>query len=190
MTKESILNKSLELFNNKGSKETSTNEIGEILGIKPGVFYKHFEDKNDIILKLFYQMTQEWKEDDYQINSVVLTDEILKKLLEKVGSFFRKYRFIFKEYVFLIESDTRIKRLNYKVQAKRLTEVKQMVEINIKEGILRELEDSEKNFFITTLWMSSMFWKPYEKVIGQSYEEKSEKEILSHLRLLFKLFKA
>lgn len=188
--KEHILNKSLELFNKKGSRNISTNEIGEKLAINPAIFFNHFKNKDDIILELFSKMTSDWESDNYQINTIVLTDKILVEMLSKVGAFLHKYRFIFKELVFLIQNDKRLKEANLQMQSKRINEVKQMIEFNIQKGILRKLTDDEKEFFVTTLWMSSIFWKPYIETTEERYREKNEQEILTHLRVLFQLFKS
>ena len=49
--KEKILNKSLELFSQKGFDAVSVSMISEGLGISKGALYKHYESKRAICNK-------------------------------------------------------------------------------------------------------------------------------------------
>ena len=59
--KEKILNKSLELFANKGFEAVSVSMISEGLGISKGALYKHYESKRAI----FYAIIKRMEESDY-----------------------------------------------------------------------------------------------------------------------------
>lgn len=187
--KQLILNKALELFNQRGTNNVSTNLIGEELAINPGVFYEYFENKEDILLQLFEQMTKEWESDTYQLNSVLLTEDVVMEMLDKTGSFFAKYSFFFKELSCLLHHSEKLRKANSLMQTKRLNELYQMVDFNIAQGVLRPLNNEEKEFFANMLWMGSLFWKPYVEMIKQNNYDQKNKEILAHFKLLFQLFK-
>lgn len=62
--KEKILNKSLELFSQKGFDAVSVSMISEGLGISKGALYKHYDSKRGI----FDAIVQRMEENDYDIS--------------------------------------------------------------------------------------------------------------------------
>lgn len=54
-TRDKILHKSLELFNEAGERKVSTNHIAAALEISPGNLYYHFRNKGEIIGELVRQ---------------------------------------------------------------------------------------------------------------------------------------
>ena len=48
-----IIETSLQLFNEQGERNISTNHIANHMGISPGNLYYHFANKDEIIVQLF-----------------------------------------------------------------------------------------------------------------------------------------
>lgn len=184
-----IVEKALELFNEKGSRNVTTNHIVEALQLSPGNLYYYFKNKEAIIREIFVLMLQEWEADTYQIDSVLLSPEALEMMLQKTGIFFKKYTFIHKELPFLIENDEEFKKINTQIQTKRLTQLNNMIDFNIQKGVFRELTQGEKEFFVDILWMGSLFWHSYLEVSGQDGIEAKKGKILDHFKVLFDTYK-
>jgi len=185
-----ILQKALELFNEQGSRNITTNHIVEALEFSPGNFYYYFKNKEAIIREIFVQMIEEWESDLYQLDTIILSKEVLTLMLERTGLFFKKYSFIHKELPFLIDNDAQLKEINSQIQEKRLAQLHTMLEFNIQKGVFRELSEGEKEFFVDILWLGSLFWQPYLEVSGQAKEPQNSDKILSHFQLLFEIYKA
>jgi len=56
-TREKILTTSLQLFSNKGYKETTVRDIASTIGIKQGALYNHFKNKDHILETLIAELT-------------------------------------------------------------------------------------------------------------------------------------
>ena len=54
-----IIDISLQLFNEEGERNISTNHISQRLGISPGNLYYHFANKDEIIFCLFSRYREE-----------------------------------------------------------------------------------------------------------------------------------
>lgn len=57
-TRNFIIEKSAELFNQKGYAGTSLADITEVTGIKKGGIYRHFENKDELALEAFVYATR------------------------------------------------------------------------------------------------------------------------------------
>ena len=60
MTRETILEKALELFNEKGYIGASMGDIAKAVGIKKASLYSHFDGKESIFEEIFNQILREY----------------------------------------------------------------------------------------------------------------------------------
>lgn len=118
--KEKILMTALNLFNDKGSGNISTNHIAKELGISPGNLYYHFSNKEEIIRALFDMMISEYDE-IYGENVVLNENDILRRLLYNDINLVTKYKFLYNEISTLFRNDSEMKEIFLKNQTKRET---------------------------------------------------------------------
>lgn len=53
-TRQRIIEKSAQIFNEKGYYQTSLSDIMNETGLKKGGIYRHFKDKNELMIEAFY----------------------------------------------------------------------------------------------------------------------------------------
>jgi len=117
-TKDKILSKALELFNDKGYNNITTRHIAAELGISAGNLHYHFRHSEDIIKILFAELTLKMDE---------LLNEMKKrenKTLDDLYQFtystcriFYSYRFIFINFIDILnqipEIESRYEGINF-----------------------------------------------------------------------------
>lgn len=102
--KEKILNKSLELFANKGFEAVSVSMISEGLGISKGALYKHYESKRAIFDAIIKRM----EESDYAIAAEYsLPEDIFDKIPDayKSSSLNQLFAFTLSMFMYWTEND-------------------------------------------------------------------------------------
>nr|WP_315026858.1 TetR/AcrR family transcriptional regulator [uncultured Chryseobacterium sp.] len=104
-TKEKILSKALELFNEKGYNNITTRHIAAVLNISAGNLHYHFKHSEDIVKILFSEFILKM---DEQLN---LMKKMEIKTLEDLYQFtfssckvFYSYRFIFINFVDILKN--------------------------------------------------------------------------------------
>lgn len=109
-TRDKIILASLELFNEIGERNVTTNHIAAHMGISPGNLYYHFRNKGDIIYEIFRQYWQR-----VETTLQVGPDRRLgvqEKLffLEAVFEGLWQYRFFHRDLEYLLDTDPRLRR--------------------------------------------------------------------------------
>lgn len=171
-TKEKILAKALELFNEKGYNNITTRHIAAELSISPGNLHYHFKHSEDIIKILFAELTlkmdgllNKMKEKEYK------TLEDLYNFTFSTCEIFYSYRFIFINFIDILN---------------KIPEVKSQYEginFNRKEEFQMIFFDLQKN---------NIFKKDVPEFIKDSLTEQifiMADNWLTHNRLILKLNK-
>lgn len=94
-TKERILEKALELFNQKGISSVSSKHISDEMGISYGNLCYHFPKKDDIILQLYLNMQKEVDLQFENIQKEVMSFEFMLSRLKVLFEEIYKYKFIY-----------------------------------------------------------------------------------------------
>ncbi|WP_294328892.1 TetR/AcrR family transcriptional regulator [uncultured Chryseobacterium sp.] len=117
-TKDKILDKALELFNEKGYNNITTRHIAAELSISPGNLHYHFKHSEDIIKILFAELTMKM---DELLNKMKTKEnktlEDLYILTSSTCEIFYHYRFIFVNLVDVLkklpEVEAMYERINF-----------------------------------------------------------------------------
>tara|TARA_R110002167_G_scaffold35467_6_gene113370 strand:+ start:219 stop:833 length:615 start_codon:yes stop_codon:yes gene_type:complete len=168
-TKDRILFKSLELFNELGEPNVTTLLISDELDISPGNLYYHFKSKSDILTNLFNWYEQE-------INSLLevpdtpmdIEDQwfFLHLIFEKIA----KYRFLYQDVVHVLKRHDNIQqRFNRIISKKRKATLK--ILHSLKEQGNFNANDSEIEALCENIVLTATFWLNYVIISQQELNE-------------------
>lgn len=112
-TKDRILLVSLDLFNQDGATEVTTNDIAKALKMSPGNLYFHYKNKEQIIREIFKKMMLEtqtiWRP---QAKKAKRKEHFhLADFVEKNLQLYWKYRFFHREMYILRKKDAELSKL-------------------------------------------------------------------------------
>lgn len=168
-TKDRILFKSLELFNELGEPNVTTLLISDELDISPGNLYYHFKSKSDILTNLFNWYEQE-------INSLLevpdtpmdIEDQwfFLHLIFEKIA----KYRFLYQDVVHVLKRHDNIRqRFNRIISKKRKATLK--ILHSLQEQGNFNANDSEIEALCENIVLTATFWLNYIIISQQELNE-------------------
>lgn len=160
-TQDRIINTALELFNEHGTRLTSTNKIADECGISRGNLHYHFRTKEEIIQTIFrridMEMRQTWGED--QLHP---TMEYMHTMFERQMKLIWQYRFFYFELNTLLQSDARLKLHFLDNRTVRITQVANFFEAMVREGYFDFSGNNETlDSILLNSWLVSDQWPQY-----------------------------
>ena len=162
-TRDRILKASLQLFNEQGERNVTTNHIAADLGISPGNLYYHFRNKTDIIYSLFIQYRALVDRYLRVPRDRTLTIEDQMFYLESVFDGLWYYRFFHRDLEYLLTTDERL-RIDYReFTFQCLTEVRAVLQGLEDAGILHPHSDQEQEAMALNVWLVITNWMAFLK---------------------------
>tara|TARA_R110002072_G_scaffold133803_4_gene274325 strand:- start:5713 stop:6327 length:615 start_codon:yes stop_codon:yes gene_type:complete len=172
-TKDRILFKSLELFNELGEPNVTTLLISDELEISPGNLYYHFKSKADILTNLFNWYEQE-------INSLLEVPDTLMDIedqwffLHLIFEKIAKYRFLYQDVVHVLKRHDNIQqRFNRIIRKKRKASLKILQSLKAQGKL--NANESEIEALCENIVLTATFWLNYA-IISQ---KKLSEDVLS-----------
>lgn len=174
-TKEKILAKALELYNEKGYNTITTRYIAAELSISPGNLHYHFKHSEDIIKILFSELIV--KMDELLNGMKKKENKVLKDLYDFTFStceIFYSYRFIFVNFVDILNNIPEIKAQYEGINFSRKEEFYFIFSGLQKNNIFRENVPE----FITDCLTEQIFiiadnWLTHNRLISKFDKEKA-----------------
>ncbi len=167
-TRDKILLSSLELFNERGERNVTTNHIAAHLAISPGNLYYHFRNKSDIIYEVFLEYE---KLVDYYLqipDDRPLTLEDLTFYLESVFDGLWSYRFLHRDLEFLLDSDERL-RVRYRDFTNRCLGAINTIFAKMGEaGIIQDQPEELRSAMSLNVWLVITNWMAFLKTAHAS----------------------
>ncbi|CCN37738.1 putative Transcriptional regulator, TetR family [Vibrio nigripulchritudo SO65] len=162
-TKLKIVLTALELFNERGERNVTTNHIAENLNISPGNLYYHFRNKQEIIHSIYDMYENELlasfapRESD---NSV----KIFETCMGSIFNMMWKYRFFYSNLPEILSNDTEL-HARYSATQTRLRENLRRICLQFREAKLLEMSDKEQETTITTMHLITTNWFNYQTAL-------------------------
>ncbi|GAD91406.1 MULTISPECIES: TetR/AcrR family transcriptional regulator [Vibrio] len=164
-TKQRIVYGALELFNQHGERNITTNHISEHLGISPGNLYYHYSNKQEIIRAIFKDYTSElldrFRPYESQEQSLVL----LKHYVNSTFSLMWKYRFFYANLADIVSRDAQLHSAYCQVQEKLRINLVAIVE-SFRTLNLIVVEPDNMPRFVTNLHFIANGWLAYQSAMS------------------------
>ena len=158
--RDRIIEASLDLFNDRGARNVTTNHIASHLGISPGNLYYHFSNREEIVRALYESGAAE-------VRSGLVLSESGNISAADLGRYYLtgievvwKYRFFFRDIDELLLRDPLLAGSFAELQAWMIDQMCEVMERLIAQGDMRApdpIEDlqrlSENSFILWTSWI-------------------------------------
>jgi AcrR family transcriptional regulator len=158
-TRERIIQASIELFNEHGERQITTNHIAAHLGISPGNLYYHFRNKSDIIHNIFLEYKNQLESSFTVEQDTSDAISLLRHSLDSIFGLMWRFSFFYSNLPDILSRDTDLQTAYLDVQGKQMqrmldtvTMMKESGKLNIDEEDIPELVNAIK--VTATFWIS------------------------------------
>lgn len=181
-TKDKILSKALELFNDKGYNNITTRHIAAELRISAGNLHYHFKHSEDIITILFSELTLEMNELLNQMKKKENKSlEDLYQFTYSTCEIFYSYRFIFINFIDILNRNPDIKANYEGINFSRKEEFQMIFSDLQKNNIfLKDVPNFIINGLVEQIFIIADNWLTHNRLILKL----SPKEAIQHYTLL------
>ena len=169
-TRDKIIQASIELFNEQGERNVTTNHIAAHLGISPGNLYYHFRNKEDIILSIYEEYARNLLLDTFpQVNPETKPLDTIILYMDAVFQALMKFRFFYANLPVLLAKNPLLHEKYVEVQhtiSKRLSE---MLEA-LRAADMMTFEDDELADIVSILRLINTFWLSFYQTQNENTE--------------------
>ncbi len=183
-TRDKILDKALEMFNERGIEYVGLRELAAILGIRVGNITYYFPTKDDLVYALSVELSK--------ANSAIIVankDITLSGFLAiQRGTFETQQRFrcLLLSFVHIMKQNSRIAEAYKHTQKNRLTTIRTNIRTLSDSGYLKLSDESQVDFLVSAISLISRFWLSEASISFNSLTDKEQ--IRSYLTLVANLF--
>lgn len=182
-TRELILSTSLDLFNEFGEPNVTTNHIADEADISPGNLYYHFRSKDDIVIELFKRFLTRFQPLTEVPENLALEAEDLWFQLHLSFELKGQFRFFYRN---LSDLTSRIPDLDRAMRGLLMRE--RNAAINLLGGLQRngalEISEQEKDMLVDNFLLSVTYWIPYADIFDRQGLEQGSAQVAAIARVL------
>ncbi len=166
-TKNNILQKATELFNESGTASISMNALAEALGISAGNLQYHYKKKEDVIRDILEEMFKQF-DVMYQPVEGPFTLDTLRHFMRINFDIVWKYRFFYRELGALLRNDKILARRFREIQEQRLQDQEKIIKrLASSGGVRSDLRPDELHNIVLIGWVLGHTWLPYIESMGE-----------------------
>ncbi|MFZ2538040.1 MAG: TetR/AcrR family transcriptional regulator [Oscillospiraceae bacterium] len=164
-TKEMIVESARLLFNELGSTNVSTKLIASQMGISPGNLYYHFHNKEEIIRKIYDQISLAMDELFFDFSDGLFEEGIAKFYL-KLIKIQKHYCFFYRELSILVSNDAEL-RATYRTRSERI--ISQFINIYDQWVMLKIMKPfkscEERDTLAANAWTLGQLWITHADIL-------------------------
>lgn len=183
--KEAILESARELFNNSNTQAITTNHIAKAMGISPGNLHYHYKNREEIIYKLYIKLRVEMSLDIQELPKSIKELQEHEKILIKIQW---KYRFFFRELLFLFSRDSTLQEQYIKDNLSHRNRIKIVINNLRENNELNIPDDKALEYIVDSILMSWQFYTSYMHTLGKTLDIKDIDEVIAYTTTAMKLY--
>lgn len=169
-TKNSIVQKAIDLFNEYGTAAVSLNALAEALGISTGNLQYHYRSKEEIIRAILEIMFNDWNAVYQEMDTKSFTMDTLRRTLRINFGLVWKYRFFYRELNALLRNDKILAKRYAAIQEQRLAEQEGLTKQMIVSRGVQPPSKLLRNMVLAG-WVLSNSWLSYVESTGRAIDE-------------------
>lgn len=184
-TRTRILRSARRLFNEQGSRGTTTNHIAAAIDISPGNLYYHFPNKEAIIREIHSAMIDRSRRFWEHGRQRPATPGTLEETLYLLQFFVWEYRFFRLEQNVLFAVDQELHRQHIVYHAERVGYLADFFDRLETAGVLIPLSPGVRVALMRSFWMIADYWISSLHAEGRALNRKNVRDGSLFLQTLF-----
>ena len=178
-TKQKILDTALKLFNETNTQSATTNHIAKEMGISPGNLHYHYKNREEIVFLLYKQLRQETTLTVEHLPKDIQALQEHEKLLIQVQW---KYRFFFKEMLFLFSKDAQLEKMYIEDNIKHRERIAYSIRTFERNGELSLKDEKSFEFLVDSILLSWQFYASYLHTLGKELDTQGAIEVIEYTK--------
>jgi AcrR family transcriptional regulator len=187
-TKNNIIQKAIDLFNEHGTAAISLTSLAEALGISTGNLQYHYRSKEEIVRAILEIMFNDWNAVYQEMDTGSFTMDTLYRILRINFRLVWKYRFFYRELNALLRKDELLAKRYAVIQEGRLAEQELLTKQMARAGGARPMRKLELRNMVLAGWVLSNSWLTYVESTGRTVDETAMDEAVEVLFQFYKPF--
>lgn len=164
-TRDKIVLAALDLFNEHGERNITTNHIAAHIDISPGNLYYHFRNKQEIVREIFALYSNELLERFAPISVQQESLVMLKRYLNSIFTLMWKYRFFYANLPEILQRDEGLHQDYIVVQEKLQANLVSIMADFVSLGLLN-VSPSDMKAQVRTLHLIATSWLSYQSAMS------------------------
>jgi AcrR family transcriptional regulator len=176
-TRQRIVERAVELFNEHGTQDVSTNHIAAAASLSPGNLYYHFRNKEEIIRSILEMIIADWDALYQPLDLEQFDLGALRQLVQASFELNWKYRFFYRELVSLLRKDEQLQARYNAIQQQRFDQQAELVArlAQLKRIRLPKERDEVRNA-LRIAWIVQDGWILHQEMLGHRVDEHTLEE--------------
>lgn len=185
-TKNNVLQKAIELYNESGTASVSMSALAESLGMSAGNLQYHYKGKEDVIRDIYEVMFNDWQT-IYTGMDETFNVETLRAIMKKNFDLTWKYRFFYREYAALLRNDPKLGKRFREVQEQRLAEQESLINLLTGKSVRGSAADPKEIRNVVLIgWVLGNTWLSYAESAGRKMDKSALDEAVEMMILHYK----